>query len=91
MVDARMAIVEALVLLGEPGNARRLVDITQASADQAELYRAIADEWALTEIQAVALADTQVRKLTQESRLQLLEELEKLKAKREDLCAELGQ
>jgi hypothetical protein len=37
MVDARIAILEALVLVCEPGQARRLMDVTSASADQAEL------------------------------------------------------
>lgn len=87
MVDARIAILEALVLVSEPGRARRLVDVTQASADQAELYLRIADEWGLTEVQAAALADVQFRLLTKERRLQLLEELEAKKAERDRLCS----
>ena len=89
MVDARIAILEALVLVSEPGQARRLVDVTSASADQAELYLRIADEWGLTEVQATALADVQFRLLTQERRLQLRQELEAKKAERDRLCSAL--
>jgi DNA gyrase/topoisomerase IV subunit A len=90
-LDARMAVVEVLVLLGEPGNAARLVEIIQASADEAELCRMVADEWGLTQIQARALADVQFRRLTKESRQEFLEELEAGKAMRAELCADPGQ
>jgi DNA gyrase/topoisomerase IV subunit A len=90
-LDARMAVVEALVLLGEPGNAGRLVEIIQASADEAELCRLVASEWDLTQIQARALADLQFCRLTKGWRQEFLRELEAAKAKRAELCAEPGQ
>ena len=85
-----MAVVEALVLLGEPGNAARLVEIIQASADEAELCRMVASEWGLTKIQARALADVQFCRLTKEWRQEFLRELEAGKAERAELRAEPG-
>lgn len=89
MVEARTAIVEVLVLLGDLGQARRLAEIAEASADPAELDLRIASEWGLTEVQAQALADVQFRTLTRKRRQENLDELEQLKASRERLCAQL--
>jgi len=87
--DARIVILEALVRVSETAQARRrLLDVVQESTDQAQLYQRIAQEWGFTEIQAVAVADVQLRSLTVERRQQFLEELESVKASRERLRAE---
>jgi DNA gyrase/topoisomerase IV subunit A len=89
MVDARTAIVEALVLVGEPSQARRLVDVILGCADADQLLLRVADEWGLTEVQARAIADMQVRLLTQERRQELLTELDHLRAERVSLSSGL--
>jgi hypothetical protein len=89
-INERTAIVEALVLVSEPPQARRLVDIAVACADADQLILRVADEWGLTDVQARAIADTQVRLLTQERHQELIDELDHLKAERKSLVAELA-
>jgi DNA gyrase/topoisomerase IV subunit A len=90
MVDARSAIVEALVLVCEESAARRLLEVVFASADQDTACLRIADEFGLSAVQARALTDVQFCMVTQERRQGYLEELDRLKASRERLCAELA-
>jgi hypothetical protein len=89
MTEARLAIVEAIVKVSEPSQARRLMDIVLAATDPGQLCRRIAEEWDLNDVQATAVCDLQLRTLTQARRQEFLDELEQVRATCEQLRSQL--